>query len=153
MDQNSQVALARRYAFILLKVRPRSETEILDRLRRKRYPEEIIALTLDFLKTKGFIDDRAFARLWCESRLKKPYGVRRIALELRQKGIAAPIVDDVISAARIAYDEPHIVRELALKQWNKRGSQDKQKAQQKVYAYLVRRGFSPDTVADTVSSL
>ena len=56
---NSQAA--KEYAFLLLKFRLRSEKELAQRLRQKKFSETIIQDTLTFLKDKQFIDDQIFA--------------------------------------------------------------------------------------------
>ncbi|MFA5096766.1 MAG: regulatory protein RecX, partial [Candidatus Omnitrophota bacterium] len=72
---------AREYAFLLLKFRLRSENELVQRLRRKKIPAETIKEVISFLEEKKFIDDNVFARAWLSSRLKRPFGLRRIRQE------------------------------------------------------------------------
>ena len=141
---------ARAYAFLLLKFRLRSVKEIHGRLKIKGFEEGIIKETVSFLKDKGFIDDRLFAKSWIDSRIKKPLGLRRIEAELRLKGISKEIIDSLISETKKNYCEPDLVAKIAKERLEKLKGIEPQKAKRRVYAYLVRRGFSPETVIDTI---
>lgn len=144
---------AREYAFLLLKFRLRSENELASRLRQKKFPEEIIRDTICFLKDKQFIDDRIFAKGWAASRLKRPFGLRRIRQELVQKGLGKEIIEETFAQAKEGYSEDSIVRQLAEQRFSKLKSIEPLKAKARVYAYLIRRGFSPDVVSDIVKGL
>ncbi len=142
---------ARNYAFLLLKFRLRSEKELYQRLKRKKFEEPIISETLAFLKAKGFIDDETFARTWVASRLKRPLGLRRIRQELRAKGLDEEIIERQICEIKKDYPEEEIVRQLAGTKLDKMKDLDPRVAKRRVAAYLLRRGFPPETVADVMS--
>ena len=144
---------AREYAFLLLKYRLRSERELLQRLKQKGFSEELCRDTVNFLKDKEFIDDRVFALGWVSSRLKRPFGLRRIRLELVQKGLSKEVIENTFARAEEDYDEEGIVRKLAEQRFSKLKGVEPLKARQRVYAYLMRRGFSPDLVSRIVSSI
>jgi len=137
----------------LLKFRLRSEQEIYQRLKRKEFEEDIIRDTLGFLKNKGFIDDTVFTKSWIQSRLKKPLGLRRIKQELKLKGIDKEIVDLQINEIKESYCEQDLVFRLAESRLSKLKSVDPAAARRRVYAYLIRRGFSPEIVIDCLSQL
>jgi len=142
---------ARDYAFLLLKFRPRSENEIRQRLKKKKFDADIIESTLSFLKDKGFIDDICFAKTWIESRIKKPLGIRRLKAELSIKGINKAIIDTQINEIKKSYCEEDIVGGIAKDRLNRLKDIDPQKAKKRVYAYLLRRGFSPEVVIDVLA--
>lgn len=144
---------AKNYAFLLLKFRPRSEKEIYQRLKRKRFDEKIIQETLSFLKDKNFLNDNYFARAWMESRLKKPFGIRRIKEELKLKGIDKEIIENSIKEVKENYSEEEVVRGVARQRFSKLKNLEPQKARQRLFAYLLRRGFSPEVVVDTINTL
>ncbi len=142
---------ARDYAFLLLKFRLRSENELIRRLEKKKFSAQIIKKTLSSLKEKGFIDDNYFAKTWIESRVKRPLGLRRLKQELIIKGIDKSIIDNQINEIKRNYCEEQIVTELTEGRLNKLKGCDPQKARKRVYAYLLRRGFSPETVIDVLN--
>jgi regulatory protein len=152
-DKTGSLQKARNYAFILLKFRQRSAKEIIQRLKRKHFEDPVIKETVAFLKEHAFIDDTAFARAWVESRLKKPLGIRRIRQELRIKGIDNGIIERSIKELRPDYSEEEVVSRIAADKFNRLKGIEPQKAKQRIYSYLLRRGFSPDIISDTLSQL
>ncbi|MBU1870124.1 MAG: recombination regulator RecX [Candidatus Omnitrophica bacterium] len=144
---------AKEYSFLLLKYRLRSEKEIYVRLKQKKFPEEIIKEALSFLKAKKFLDDELFARAWADSRLKRSLGLRKIKEELRQKGISKETIEFCLARLKQGYCEEGIVEELARQRFEKLKGIEPKKAKSRVYAYLLRRGFSPETIIDTVNQL
>ncbi len=145
--------LPKEYAFFLLKFRLRSEKELYERLKKKKFPEGEIKKVIAFLKDKKFIDDRAFVKAWVNSRLRQLVGLKRIRQELRQKGIAKEAIEDKLSEVKSDYSESEIVVNLATDRLRKLKDVDPQKAKSRVYGYLIRRGFSPDIVIDTLNKL
>ncbi len=145
-------AKARDYAFLLLKFRLRSENELSLRLKKKKFPEETIREVTAFLKEKKFIDDNLFARAWVNSRLKRPLGLRRIRQELRQKGIDKAVIETEVSKIG-GYCEAETVLELAKERLDRLKAVEPIKAKSRVYAFLLRRGFSPEIVIDTLNQL
>jgi regulatory protein len=145
--------LAREYAFLLLKFRLRSEQEIAQRLRQKKFSPEVISGTVNFLKEKDFLNDATFCRLWLASRVKRSLGPRRIIQELKQKGISKELIDETLAGLRADYSEGEKVLELAQDRLAKLKSLEPLVARRRTFAYLIRRGFSPEIVQDTISAL
>ena len=144
---------AKAYAFLLLKFRLRSEKEIVERLKKKKFAPEVIDQTVSFLKSKSFIDDGLFAKAWVDSRLKKPFGLNRVVRELRIKGITEEIIQGQVNCFKEDYPEKEIVFALAKERSKRFKGVEPQKARQRLYGYLLRRGFSVDTVIDAIDKL
>ena len=138
---------------MLLKFRPRSEKEIADKLRRKKFDAAVIGATLDFLREKSFVDDARFAMAWTDSRLKRPLGLRRISRELSAKGIDKGLIESAMQKAREDYNESRIVGKIARDRLARLKGIDPQKAKRRVFAYLLRRGFTPETIIDSMEQL
>jgi len=149
----SDAEKARAYAFLLLKFRLRSERELKARLKQKGFSESLSQDTVTFLKDREFIDDRVFARGWVTSRLKRPFGLRRIKQELVQKGLDQEVIDNSLAQAKEHYSESQIVTQLAQQRFSRLKSVELIKAKARVYAYLIRRGFSPEVVGEVVKEL
>jgi len=144
---------AKRYAFLLLKFRMRSEAEISRRLEAKKFDRQTIAQVVSFLKEKGFLDDDEFARAWIASRIKKPLGLRRLRVELRLKGIDSDIIDRQIGRVKEEYSEEAIVERLVREKSGKLKGLDPQQAKRRIFSSLVRRGFSSDAIVEAISKL
>ena len=143
---------ALRYAFGLIKFRPRSEYELRQRLKRRGFSEPAIEETLLFLKEQGFVDDLEFARIWVESRIKKPLGINRLKQELKIKGIGKDIIEQALESVS-NYNEEAVVKDLACRRWEKLKHIQPQKAKRRIFLYLLRRGFSPDTIQEAISQI
>jgi regulatory protein len=150
---NSGAEKARAYAFLLLKFRLRSENELKARLKQKGFLPEVAESTVNFLKAKEFIDDRVFAKGWVSSRLKRPLGLRKIKLELVQKGVAKEIIQEALAQANEQYSEGQTVSQLAKQRFAKLTGIDPLKAKARVYGYLMRRGFSPDVIMEVINNV
>ena len=152
-DKSDSLQKAKNYAFLLLKFRQRSTKEIVLRLKQKQFEDSVIKETIAFLKDHAFIDDAAFARAWIDSRLKKPLGIRRIKEELRIKGIDNNIIDSSISQIRRDYSEEEVISRIAADKFSRLKGIEPQKAKRRIFSYLLRRGFSPDVISDTLTQL
>lgn len=138
------------YAFALLKYRPRSEYELRQRLKRKGFTETTIRQTLLFLKEKGFVDDYEFARIWIESRIKKPLGIYRLKQELRIKGINKELIEQLIEQIGNRYSEEEVISDLIQRRLEKLKHIEPAKAKRRIYLYLLRRGFSSNKIQEAL---
>jgi len=150
---NNNAEKARAYAFLLLKFRLRSEVELRARLEQKGFSAELSRETVNFLKDREFINDRVFAKGWVASRLKRPLGIGRIKQELIAKGLDKGIIEDSLVEAKKDYSEEQVVSRLARQRFSRLGNIEPQKAKARLYAYLLRRGFSPDVVSEIIKQL
>ena len=141
------------YAFCLLKFRPRSEYELRQRLERKGFSEEQIRQTLGLLKQKGFINDEEFARMWVESRINKPLGLRRLREELRVKGISRDLITQILEQTQEKYSEEKLIQDAISRRLDRLKRLEPKKAKQRLYLYLLRRGFSTDRVREAVNQI
>lgn len=150
MNPKNTAALqkAKNYCFLLLKFRPRSEKEIYSSLKRKKFDEEIIRAACTSLKDSGFIDDKSFSKAWIASRLKKPLALQRIKQELKLKGIEDSLIESNIEEIRGSYSEEDTILTAVKAKLSKFSSQDPDKRKKQLFDYLLRRGFSAETIID-----
>lgn len=143
-----EVTRAIDYAARLLARRPYSCAEIRQRLQARRFADSAIEQALTRLAELGYVDDRAFARYWIESRQRfSPRGPQALRYELRQKGIAADVIEAAL-AETDALDSALHAAQAAVRRWRglSRGA-----VWQKMGAFLSRRGFDYETVHEAVS--
>jgi len=143
-----------------LGTRPRTRWELDRRLRRAAAPPEVIASTLDRLATMGYVDDMAFARWWAEQRDRHaPRGRRMVEAELRQHGVPREVLEELRGGelAEPALDGealPGTERERASAALDRhlrgRPLPADLQARQRIGAFLMRRGFDPETVRSTI---
>lgn len=138
----------RNKALSLLSYRARSRKELEDKLKKKKYDSELINKCLDNLEKTGLINDNAFAKGWIKNRLSsKPKGKRILQRELEQKGINGNIIKDVMNETYETVDEVGLVKDLAERKWKSLSRLDFQKANQRLFSYLARRGFGYDIIS------
>jgi len=126
-------------ALDMLSRRMRSEWELRDYLKRKDYPPEVIDYTLERLKKRGYIDDRAFASAWVENRrLLKSTSKRKLQMELKQKRIVDSLIDEVLAAD--ATDEQMVLRQLIERK------RLRYPDQLKLMRYLAGQGYQYDDI-------
>lgn len=126
-------------AVALLAMRPRTQQEIADALRKNAYPERTVARVMARLDEAGYINDTDFAEQWAASRTNKGMGSRRIRMELRRKGVDSEAIDEALTAI----DEDDMLSG-ALKAARKAASGKDitdPKDRQKILAALARRGY------------
>lgn len=140
------------YSFLLLKYRLRSEAEMQGRLKRKKFADDIIAAAVSFLKDKNFLNDRDFARQWLESRIKRNSGLRKIKQELKLKGIKEDLIKEAVGSLE-DYDEEKTVLSLARKRLSALAGIAQDKKRQRLYGYLLRRGFRADTAIEVLNKV
>ena len=154
MEPDKIRARARNNAYALLRIRPRSEREIRDRLKLKGYGREITEEIIAGLKTIGDIDDSKFARLWLESRMhSNPVGDVVLKRELQIKGLSDAIIADALQHKAENYDEYEIALSMAGERFERLKKLDRQKAGKRLYDFLLRRGFTYDNVKRVVEQL
>lgn len=146
------VVKARNYAFRLFKFRSRSEKEIFWRLERRKFSQSVIEKVIGDFKEQGLIDDAKFVQDWVQARRKKGLGWKRIRFELKQKGIKEESLEENTSAEK---DEYKFALEIAKEQKDsimKKGV-DINKAKQRLFNFLLRRGFQADTSREVIQEL
>ncbi len=152
-EKDERFRKAQTTVFRLLRFRLRSEKELREKLKAKKFPATVIGQTIEHFKDLELIDDHRFARQWTSSRLKRPFGINRIRLELREKGIHSAIIEKAIEETAENYEELDIVTELAQRRASKYKNCDPAKIKQRVYGYLLRRGFSISSINKAIKAL
>ena len=151
LKEKDQVEVAYDRALNFLSYRPRSVAEVRRRLAEKQFDSLTIDEVIARLSRAGLLDDKAFARFWMENRdTFKPRSSRALRYELRRKGVADSILDDVLAG----FDESDAAYRAALPQAQKLARQcDIDILRSKLLAFLDRRGFSFEIARETVNRL
>jgi regulatory protein len=120
----------------------------------------VIAATLDRLVAMGYVDDTAFARWWAEQRDRHaPRGRRMVEAELRQHGVPREVLEELrgrelaepaLDGETLPGTENERARAALARHLRGRPMPTDQQARQRIGAFLMRRGFDPETVRSTV---
>src|SRR3989339_605248 len=89
-DQKYQV---KQSALNYLARRQHSKSEIKTKLRQKKFDKTLVELTLDELEQNYYVDDRSFAKLFADEKVKaKNWGKNKIKSELIKRGVSSKII-------------------------------------------------------------
>lgn len=134
----------------LLSYRPRSEFELSDRLRKHGFDNESIEGVMTRLKEQGLVDDLAFAQFWKDNRESfSPRSQRLTRMELKQKGVADAIIDQVVETV----DDDESAYQAALRKARILPLSDYQSFRRRLGEYLKRRGFGYGVINHTVERI
>ncbi|MBC7526844.1 MAG: regulatory protein RecX [Chthonomonadaceae bacterium] len=149
---------ARKIALKFLAGTARSAVEIERRLSRADFEPEYIEAVIEEAKSRGWVDDTAFAQAWVEDRAdRKGYGKTRLAQEMRGKGLDKETISDALG--EIAPEaETQRAKDVAQSRWDKihRDGLDSATVyaeKQKLSQFLLRRGFSYPIVRQVIAEV
>src|SRR5438105_4238124 len=136
-----------------LSYRPRSREEVRRYLRRKEIPPDVIEAALARLDRLDFVNDRAFAEFWIESREQfNPRGSHALKNELRMKGVERAVVDELV--------DDELDEQRALSAGRKKAvslmhlaKMDYPTFRNRLGSFLQRRGFGYQVATRTVKAL
>ena len=99
---------------------------------------------------QGYLDDQEFARFWVEDRLRfRPMGRRALNHGLRQKGVAAEVIDATLAGL----DSADTARRAAHNQFRRWRNRPREELRNKLWAFLQRRGFESDLCREVVDEI
>ena len=138
------VKRAKLRAMHLLNAMPRTEQQLREKLKQNEYPEDIIDQAVFYVKSFGYINDEAYVRNFIISK-RNSKSRREIVMLLGQKGLRGEEVDNIVEEMYAEESELSTLKEIMRKKrWNP--SEMEEKERQKMFAYLMRKGFSYDEI-------
>ena len=152
-DEHRELSKAKNIAFRSLKIRERSVFELREKLALKKVPKVTIDRTIEFLLAKKFLDDRIFTRNWIRYRRARPFGPKRIKLELRQKVVDEEIIVQELGDAFDGFNQEEVIQELASRRAARYRDEDPIKRKKKVFDFLARRGFSLEMIMKAIKKI
>ena len=130
--------------------RPRSESELRERLRQRSFDSDTQETVIARLKEQGLVNDMAFAQFWKDNRESfSPRSRRLTKLELIRKGVDNNIIDQVTEAI----DDDDSAYRAVLSKAHSLPRSDYQGFRRRLADYLKRRGFSYEVINHTVEQM
>lgn len=136
-------------ALSLLEHRARSVAELRRKLIEKGAPRSEIEEVLARLLDQKLLDDTDFARQFARGKITGAGASRfRIIQELRRKGVAGSIAERALDdlGEEEGIDPNASIQRVAEKKWKSLAKLDDSTRRRRLYAFLARRGFSPDEI-------
>jgi len=149
------LAAAKQKAYRLLSLRPHSEKELEKKLREKGFPAVVIKETLEKLHDLKYLNDASFAvSLARNLAVNKLWGNRKIAAGLREKGLAAELINSSLEKAREEVSEEDAIEILIKKKAAKKKlTAFDVKEKQKNFQALMGRGFPPGLILNKLGKI
>ena len=145
---------AKLVAFDLLARRAWSTRELARRLGRRGAPADVARAVVAQLESRGYLDDKAFARWWAQARAERRHvGSLRLRRELSAKGIPPEVVATAVEAAFEESSELHRALEAGQRRLPALLRAAPDRAPAKLAGYLVRRGYPNHLVRRVVKRL
>ena len=134
--------------------RDHAEAELRRALRRAGHAEGEVDEAVTRLKAQRALDDGRFAEVFSRSRLRhRGLGSNRIRAELRQRGVVRSVAEKGLREALREVSETEAMDALARRYWRQREADEPGKRVQKLWAFLLRRGYPADLVSARLRAL
>ena len=143
-------------ALTLLEFRPRSAAELRRKLLQKGEPAEAIDEVIARLIEQKILDDADFARQFARAKVVGAGASRfRIVQELGRKGVARALAERAVDELpeEEGIDPSEAIHRVAEKKLRSLAKLDAQTRKRRLYAFLARRGFSPDEIRGALNAL
>jgi len=149
------LAAAKQKAYRLLSLRPHSEKELEKKLREKGFPAVVIKETLEKLHDLKYLNDASFATGWARNlAVNKLWGNKKIAVSLREKGVAVELINLSIEKAREELSEEEAIEILIKKKAaRKKLTAFDVKEKQRIFQSLMGRGFPPGLILNKLGRI
>ncbi len=141
------------YAVRLLTASKKSAKEVAKRLKDKGYESSVIETVVESLKTQGILNDRKMVDETVQwAKQAKRFGKRRVALELKKKGITQNIIDSALQNYS-KEEERKTAYSLAEVRWQKIKNIESQKRKRRLFDFLINRGFDFELSREIINQL
>ena len=131
-----------------LSYQPRTVYEMQEYIKKKGFSEDIIEKIIEILLEQNHLNDRDFATLFIESKVRnKPKSKFAFQYELKKKGINPSIIDAILEQ----YDDQDLALKAVrpkIRMWQ---NLDDEKFKKKMMNFLRYRGFNYDICLSTLN--
>jgi regulatory protein len=141
--EEKELIRAKNSAYRLLTYRPRSKAELETKLHDKEFEDSVVRQVIADLIRLGYVNDLQFARQWAQSRVRlRGFGRRRIAQELKNKGVDREIIQQTFAELFDGDSEFETAKLTARKKLSTLRSVDPETRRRRLAGFLERKGFS-----------
>lgn len=129
----------------------RCTQEVRSKLATFDMPDSEKKKMLKLLVDEGYLDDERYASTFVRSKIHlKKWGVNKIKMSLKMKGISEEIINDVLSEIDPEIYKEELIKVLKSKKINE---SDPYKKKAKLAQYAMQKGYEPNLVWDAVKNL
>lgn len=147
--QASDARRAQEKALYLLEYRNYSKWELTEKIARTAASREAAQAAAGRMEELGLIDDRRFGEDYARELFsRKGYGARRVAQELRRKGLDQELVQELVEKYSSPEQSGENIRRVLEKKYP--GWQEDEKVRRRAFAALQRLGYSYQEVREAM---
>jgi len=153
LAENRQIKV-KQIAYKYANYKPRTEQQVIQRLRQQDFPDDEINQALAFLRQFNLINDEKYAKDYLEELMKrKPSGKKAVIAELLKKGINKDLCEKTVVDNYPEDDPSDLALKAAEKKMRMLRHKESDKQKQSLINFLQRKGFDWETIIKTVSSV
>ncbi len=144
---------ARARALHILERREHTKLQLIEKLRKNGYPEIIIEDAVSYVESYHYIDDKRYAAHYIRCRCGKR-SRKKLIMELQQRGVDKTIIDiayDEVSEELSLDEEEHSLIDKLIEKKFRNTENITKKDLQKLYRYLLSKGFSYDDISQHIN--
>ncbi|TGY95435.1 regulatory protein RecX [Petralouisia muris] len=142
---------ARRRTMHLLEKMDRTEAQLREKLRQGFYPEDVIEDAVAYVKGYHYLDDGRYARNYVRNQKEKK-SRRKLQSELMGKGIGKELAEQALEEEYQQVNEQELILKWVEKKHYSSETADL-KEKQKMYQFLMRKGFHSDDILHVLDHL
>ncbi len=140
-------------ALRILTGRDHSRYELVQKLKQRGFSPDIIEKVVLECQRLDYVDDNRTSRVYIRQLMRKGYGAKRIRVELKRKGLSERPDQGVISQMISDIDELEVAGRIFKKNIKRFEREiDPRKRKNKIYRFLLARGFSAETIGNLLKS-
>ena len=139
----------------LLAAKPRSESELRERLLQGRYASKsVVDEVIARLREYGYVDDQQFALSFASHKVKqKPTGRRRLERDLMMKKVDRAVAEEALDKVFAETPEDELIDRAIEKRIRLRGRPKNRDEAKSLFDHLLRQGFAFELVSDKVRAV
>ena len=130
----------------LISYRLRSKEELKQRYLNKGYNLSDIEYAIDYLESKGYIDDEEFSRMYATHLIKfKSLGKKLVLHKFKTHRIEMEILMPIIESVYLKNPPNNLIKAIIKRKF--RNSKNKKNSKAEIYNYLKRKGFTWEDIS------
>lgn len=147
-----EINFGKKVAYRFLNYKPRSEKEVITKLKEKKVSQKSINEIIKSLKSLNYLNDEQYAKMYIEEKLQhKPEGRRLLAIKLSGKGIDKDTVQSIIEEKYSEDIEINKIKDLLEKYIKRVKYKSPFEKKQKCYRFLLSKGFDYDIINEVIN--
>lgn len=147
-EEEEGVGKAYDYALFLLKLRLRTEGELREKLRLKKYSTAVVDKVISQLKEQKYLNDQRFAEIFLENLKKyKSWGYFGIKKKMMERKLPPALIERVLSAGLSEKEEEEMAKRFVT---NRKLEIMNYAEKQKIAKKLAAKGFRSSVISKLI---